>query len=210
MSQRAPSSVTTSYTTKELGPKTWPDFVKLFTQGNGWDFCACMHFHRSRTVPKSRHLSSRAERGVRNRRQKKSLVRIGRAHGILVYADGEPVGWCQYGPSDELPRIDKSRRYRKLAPKASQKLWRIPCFVVDKKFRRRGVAAAALQAALNSIKKQGGGLVEAYPITRWLSRAFGNESTGGTIAMFRKAGFRTMAPLGCTRFSSHALVRRTV
>jgi hypothetical protein len=52
--------------------------------------------------------------------------------------------------------------------------------------------------------------VEAYPITRWLPRAFGNESTHGTISMFKKAGFKTVTPFGSTRFSSHALVRRTL
>src|SRR4029077_1398925 len=86
-----------AYTTKELSKKTWPDFEKLFTQGNGWDFCWCMHFHRSRLSPGNDKLR-RAERSVRNRRDKKELVDAGRTHGILVYADGEPIGWCQYGP----------------------------------------------------------------------------------------------------------------
>jgi hypothetical protein len=67
-----------------------------------------------------------------------------------------------------------------------------------------------LQAALKSIKRQGGGLVEAYPVTRWLSRAFGNESTHGTKSMFVKAGFKPVAPFGSTRYSSHVLMRRRV
>jgi len=198
------------YTTKELSPKTWPDFVKLFSQGSGWDFCMCMHFQRPCALPKSEWLPTRAQRAVRNRRQKKSLVDKGCAHGILVYANSEPVGWCQYGPSEELPRIDNSRKYRGLAPKGPNRLWRITCFAVLKNYRRRGVATVALNAALQSIKKKGGGLVEAYPITRWLSRAFGNESTCGTASMFRKAGFKTVVPYGSTRFSSHALMRRLV
>ena len=199
------------YTTKELSQETWPDFVKLFSQGNGFDHCMCMHFHRPCTLPKSEWLSTRAERGARNRRQKTALVDKGCAHGILVYTNGEPVGWCQYGPSEELPRIDNSRKYRNLAPKrGTQNLWRITCFAVLKNYRKRGVASAALHAALESIRKQGGGLVEAFPINRWLSRAFGNESTHGTASMFKKAGFQVVAPYGSTRFSSHVLMRRTV
>lgn len=198
------------YTTKELSRKTWPDFVRLFSQGSGWDFCQCMHFHRPRSLPKEQWLRTRAERGLRNRRQKRELVKQGRAHGILVYAKGEPVGWCQYGRCEELPRIDNKRNYRGLAPQGKQKLWRITCFAVLKPHRRRGVAKAALRAALESIRRQGGGLVEAYPITRWLSRAFGNESTHGTASMFRKAGFKLVAPFGATRFSSHVLMRRRV
>src|SRR5215469_894674 len=42
-----------SYTTKELSKKTWPDFERLFSQKNGWDFCWCMHFHRPRGLPKN-------------------------------------------------------------------------------------------------------------------------------------------------------------
>jgi GNAT superfamily N-acetyltransferase len=139
------------------------------------------------------------------------LLACDRAHGILVYANEQPVGWCQFGPSDELPRIDNSRKYAKLAPaKTSRKLWRITCFVVMKDFRKKGVATVALQAALASIKTKGGGLVEAYPISRWLSRAFGNESTHGTASMFAKQGFKPVAPFGSTRFSSHVLMRRTI
>jgi GNAT superfamily N-acetyltransferase len=204
-----PSQVA-SYTTKELSTETWPDFVKLFSQGNGWDFCACMHFQRPRSLPKSEWLRTRAERGMRNRRQKRELLKQGCAHGILVYAEGEPVGWCQYGPQEELPRIDNYRKYQGLAPKGTRKLWRITCFAVLKSYRKRGVASAALQAALEAIKNRGGGLVEAYPIARWESRAFGNESTHGTASMFKKAGFKPVADFGSTRFSSHVLMRRTV
>lgn len=170
-----------------------------------------MHFQRPCSLPKSEWLSTRRDRGVRNRRQKKKLVEQGCAHGILVYADGEPVGWCQYGSREELPRIDNSRKYKELAPKAgAEKLWRITCFPVLKKHRKHGVASAALDAALESIKRKGGGLVEAYPITRWETRAFGNESTHGTCSMFKKVGFKVVAPFGSTRFSTHVVVRRTV
>ena len=204
-----PSQIPT-YTTKELSKKTWPDFVRLFSQKNGWDFCWCMHFHRPCGLPKNQWLRTRAERGVRNRREKKELVDRGLSHGILVYAQGEPVGWCQYGPREELPRIDNSRKYRGLAPKGSAKLWRITCFAVLKQHRTCGVASAALKAALEAIKKKGGGLVEAYPITRWESYAFGNESTHGTASMFKKQGFKIVAPIGSTRFSTHVLMRRAV
>lgn len=200
-----------SYTTKELSKKTWPDFVKLFSRGSGWDHCQCMHFHRPCALPESEWLHSRAKRAVRNRRQKKKLVESGRAHGILVYADGEPVGWCQYGPKEELPRVDNSRNYRGLALEATRKkLWRITCFVVDTKHRKRGVASAALRASLESIRKKGGGIVEAYPIARWETGAFGNESTHGTVSMFKKRKFKVVGALSIARFSTKVLMRRDV
>jgi GNAT superfamily N-acetyltransferase len=204
------ASLASTYRTEDLAMKTWYDFERLFSQGNGWDFCWCMHFQRPCCLPKTEWLATRRERGVRNRRQKKDPVYRGCARGILVYANGEPVGWCQYGRKEELPRIDNSRKYRKLAPQANvEKLWRIICFAALKKHRKHGVASAALRAALEAIKRKGGGLVEAYRIPRWETRAFGNESTHGTLSMFKKAGFKVVAPFGATRFSTHVLVRRT-
>lgn len=205
------ASEETAYTTKELSKKTWPDFVKLFSQGNGWDHCQCVHFHRPSALPKEKWLRTRAERAIRNRRENKQLVNSGRSHGILVYDNGEPVGWCQYGPKEELPRIDNGRNYRAHAPKAAaQKLWRITCFVVLKNHRKQGIATAALKAALLSIRKKGGGQVEAYPISTWQPRAFGNESTHGTASMFKKAGFHLVSPLTTSLPSSTVVMRRLI
>ena len=198
------------YRTKALSQKTWPDFERLFQKPGGWSHCWRVHFQRARGLPKSQHLRTRRERAVRNRRQKLELVEEGRAHGILVYANGEPVGWCQFGRREELPRIDNRRQYRGLAPDRDEKLWRITCFVVRTAYRRRGIASAALKAALEAIKSNGGGLVEAYPLKSWLARAFGNESTPGVLSMFEKEGFKVVAPFGTTRFSTRVLVRKRI
>jgi len=198
------------YATRELSTRTWPDFESLFSRGGGWDFCWCMHFHRTRMI-RNKRFRTRVQQGVRNRREKKELVASGRTHGILVYAKREPVGWCQYGPKEELPRIDGRRDYGGLAPKGGAKrLWRITCFVVDKRYRRLGVARIALKAALEAIRKKGGGVVEAYPLTHWSFGAFGNVSVHGAASMFEKEGFKTVAPFGRTRYSTNVLMRRTV
>ena len=199
-----------AYTTKELSKKTWTDFERLFTRGNGWDFCWCMHFHRSRLSPGCDKLR-RAQRSVRNRRDKIALVESGRTHGMLVYAEGEPIGWCQYGRCEEFPRIDESRHYRELAPEVcTRRLWRITCFVVDKRYRRRGVASLALKAALEAIRKKGGGIVEAYPIVQWRPGTFGNQSTNGTATMFKRVGFKTVAPFGRTIHRTSVMMRANV
>ena len=41
--------------------------------------------------------------------------------------------------------------------------FRLTCFFVDKKCRRKGLAAVALHGALDLIVQAGGGVVEAYP-----------------------------------------------
>ncbi|HXJ06311.1 MAG TPA: hypothetical protein VNH65_14495 [Candidatus Acidoferrum sp.] len=114
-------------------------------------------------------------------------------------------------PRQEPPRIDTSHNHRAHAPElGATKLWRITCFVVLKEYRKRGVASAAPKAALESIRRKGGGLVEAYPITRWKSRPFGNESIHGTVSMFNKQGFKLVAPFAASKFSSSGLIRRII
>ena len=194
-----------TYTTRELSKRTWPDFERLFEThpAPGAYPCWCMHYHRPNPLPERKQLHSSVQRAARNRRQKKELVAKGRSHGILVYAKGEPVGWCQYGLREELPRIENNPRYRKLASAGGiKRLWRITCFVVDKKHRRRGVASAALNAALVAIRNKGGGLVEAYPIVRWGAYM----DWRGTVSMFQKEGFKIVAPFG----ESNVVMRRTV
>ncbi len=167
-----------------------------------------MHHHvSSYSLPENREPRTRSERAVRNRRKKAELVEKGCAHGILVYAEGEPVGWCQYGPRKELPRTDNSQSYRRLGLEdGTGRMWRITCFVVDKQHRRRGVATVGLRAALEAIKKKGGGLVEAYPVSK--TDQGSNYLYCGTMNMFEKAGFKKVAPFGTGRTVT-VVMRRT-
>ena len=163
-----------------------------------------MIFHRPGPLAKREmEKLTREQRIARNRRDKKDLVEGGCSHGILVYSHGEPVGWCQYGPKEELLRIDAGRIYTKLSlDSGGKRLWRITCFWVDRRHRNRGVASAGLNAVLNSIRNKGGGMVEAYPATR---KGFPADWFG-TLSMFKKEGFEVVAPFG----KSNVLVRRTV
>jgi GNAT superfamily N-acetyltransferase len=151
------------YTTKELDPNTWADFETLFSRGNGWDFCWCMAFQRGGG---SHGKLPRAERSVLNRKEKAALVETGRAHGILVFEGDEPVGWCQFGPADELPLPEYRRRTAAPSASGNAKRWLITCFVTMKEHRSRGVTAIALRAALDAIRPRGGGLVQAFPVGR--------------------------------------------
>ena len=185
---------------RELGPDTWADFEKLAPkQGTCW----CMYYHRDK--PLSGKIP-REQRVALNRKEKERLVREDRSHAALVYDDETLAGWCRYGLKEELPRIDAGRNYKKIGPLADKKLWRITCFFVDRTYRGQGVAKAALDGALESIKKRGGGVVEAYPV---LSKKLITNPEWvwfGTPSMFQKRGFVTTAPLG-TRY---LMMRKTI
>ncbi len=133
--------------------------------------------------------------GPDNKRTKKALVKKRRTHGIIVYYGETPIGWVQYGPKPELPRIDASKTYQKLSlNEEGKRFWRITCFFVDRNNRRRGVAGFGLNAALASIKRKGGGTVEAYPSTKPTKGA--SLMWTGTVSMFADAGFDLASQLG--------------
>ena len=179
------------YTTRELSSRTLADFERLAEKQGG---CWCMYYQRARPV--TRGLSLAAAK-AKNRRDKRALLRAGKARAVLVYDGARPVGWCQYGLADELPRIDAGRGYRKVGrPEAEAPLWRITSFFVARERRGRGIATHALHAALDSIARQGGGIVEAYPVVSKRMAAVPEWRWFGTPPMFEKEGFRRVAPLG--------------
>lgn len=139
------------FSIKPLDPSTWPDFAALVERHNGvWGGCWCLEFH-----------AEGAERSDQRRFKKECRVREGSAHAALVFDGATCVGWCQFGSPDELPRIKRQRAYHDGLTQLPD--WRITCFFVDKGYRGRGVAAAALEGALQDIAKLGGGMVESYP-----------------------------------------------
>ena len=175
-----------AYSTRELTMETLSDFESFFTThpAPGAYSCWCTYHH---ALPK------RARSHSEIRGQKRSLVRDGRSHGIIVYSEGEPIGWCQFGLCEELPRVERNSAYRKVAAGGGEKArWRITCFTVGRRHRKGGVARVALKAALDAIRRKGGGLVEAYPVVR---RGAYREYLG-SVPMFKKEGFRVVAPFG--------------
>ncbi len=172
---------------RPLDASTWPDFARLVERHNGvWGGCWCMNFH-SEGVGRGRTAEG-------NRAAKKRRVESGEAHAALVYDGAACVGWCQFGPTAELPRIKHKRAYEH--DLAGLPEWRITCFFVDRDYRRRGVAATALEGALQAIRRLGGGTVESYPEDidgRAVSSSFLHN---GSVSMFERRGFKRTRRLG--------------
>jgi GNAT superfamily N-acetyltransferase len=188
------------YTIKALGPGTWDDFADLGDRHNGvWNGCWCTWFHTlSAEKDKARTPES-------NRALKERLVREGRAHAALVFDGDQAVAWCQYGPPGELPNIKHRKEYEAGLERLPD--YRLTCFFVDRRYRRRGVAALALAGALDLIARAGGGVVEAYPQDladgRQVSATFLYSCTR---SMFEEAGFRYDRPKG----KNHCVMSKTV
>jgi GNAT superfamily N-acetyltransferase len=176
-----------AFSVKPLNEHTWPDFAALVERHNGvWGGCWCMGFHEN-GLP---HGSTPAQ----HRAQKEARVRSGNAHAALVYDGDKAVGWCQFGPTAELPRIKHKREYQ--AGLTQLPDWRITCFFVDREYRGRGVAAVALEGALAEIARLGGGIVESYPEDVAGRSTSGSFLHNATLSIFERLGFQRIRPLG--------------
>lgn len=175
----------TTYTTRPLDASTWPAFAELVERNNGvFGGCWCVGFH-----PEGK------QRGPARRTIKEERVRTDRAHAALVLdPDGVAQGWCQYGSPAELPGIKHRREYDKDAPPLPD--WRITCFYVDTKHRRRGIARVALDGALGQIAHSGGGLVEAISEVATGRPAAGRFLFSATVELFEQFGFARVRQVG--------------
>jgi len=153
------------------------------------------------------HEEGFGDTAAENRAAKECRVREGRAHAALVFDGERCVGWCQFGPTDELPRIKHRKAY--LAGLEALPDWRITCFFVDREYRRRGVSSIALGGALEEIGRSGGGTVESYPEDTDGRRVSGSFLHNGTLTMFESHGFERTRSIGKHRWVVARVVRPT-
>lgn len=174
------------YTIRPLEPATWDAFARLAEKHNGCGFgCWCTWFHTREGRPEE----------LMGRPWKEQLVREGKAHAALVFDGDAAVGWCQYGSPEELPRIYHRREYEATRTDPPPD-YRITCFFVDRDYRRNGVAAVALQGALELIAKVGGGVVEGYPRDTQGEKVAAKFLYSATRSLFEQAGFSYDRPKG--------------
>jgi len=172
-----------SYRTRPLEASTWDAFAELVERNNGvYGGCWCIAFH------------SEYQRGVSDPRTlKEELVRAGRAHAALVFDGAEAVAWCEYGPPAELSNIYHRKEYEAGLDRLPD--YRLTCFFVDRRYRRKG-SPRPRSAALELIARAGGGVVEAYPRDTAGKKTSASFLYNGTRSMFEDAGFRYDRPKG--------------
>jgi GNAT superfamily N-acetyltransferase len=176
------------YRIEALGPQTWDAFADLAGRHNGvWGGCWCTWFHRGADD------SERTQIG--NRAFKQRLVEQGGAHAALVFDGDVAVAWCQFGTVEELPNIHHRKEWEQGLVRRPD--FRITCLFVDRRYRRKGVAATAVLGALELIGLAGGGLVEAYPHDlppgKKTSASF---LYNATRTMYEQLGFTYQRPKG--------------
>jgi hypothetical protein len=183
------------YTIRPLGPDTWDLFAALVEKHNGvWGGCWCTWFHRG--IGRDFGKDPKGVEG--NHSWKEELVRDGRAHAALVCDGDQAVAWCQYGAPEELPHIYHRKEYE--AGLTEPPTYRLTCMFVDRDYRRAGVAAVAVQGAVELIAAAGGGVVEAYPHDTQGAKTSASFLYNGTRSLFEGLGFefdRTVGKKNC-------------
>jgi GNAT superfamily N-acetyltransferase len=120
-----------------------------------------------------------------NKAEFQRIVAKGPPPGLIAF-DGElAVGWCQLTPREVLPWLDRSWVRIDVRP-----VWSISCFYVRIGYRRRGITAALLQAAVKVAEAGGAAALEAYPLDRSLSPS---STSTGFVSTFKRAGFKVVA-----------------
>jgi len=180
--------MTTELSFKPLKQNLWTDLEELFGPRGACAGCWCMYW-------KLRGTAYDEVRGYETRQMHKSIVDSGTVTGLLAYLHGEVVGWVAVEPRSSYPKLEYSRN---LKPVDEQHVWSVTCFFVAKAFRRSGITVELLRAAVEHVKRQGGTIVEGYPVDAKKDMPAPFVFTG-TASAFQQAGFQEVARRSPTR-----------
>ncbi len=176
----------------EIHPLTkdrWQDFEILFGKRGACGGCWCMFWRLSRP-------EFERGKGEGNRRAMKALLAQGEVTGLLAYEGDVPVGWCSIAPRGQFSGLQRSRI---LQPVDEQPVWSLTCFFVAKSHRHRGISVKLLRAACDYAKKNGGKIVEGYPIEPKKGSMADPFVWTGLASAFKQAGFEECARRSETR-----------
>jgi GNAT superfamily N-acetyltransferase len=156
------------------------DLAALFNEGGDPKWCWCTYFRfRGRDWSNSTAADNRAEL--------KALTKRALAPGLVAYRDERAVGWVSLAPREDYERLAASKV---LAPLDDVPVWSIVCFVVSRRSRGQGVAAALLDAAVEYARSHGATTLEAYPAEVPTGERIPSANAyRGTLTMFDRAGF---------------------
>ena len=166
-------------TIQPLTPDLWPSLEDLFNDGGPTSRCWCMYWrigsdYRKRPPEENKAVFC-------------ELVLNGPPPGLLAFDGNLAVGWCQLTPRSALPHLDRTWRLKRVD---DLPVWSLSCFYVRKGYRKRGVTAALIAAALDIARWAGAPALEAYPLDADLTPS---ASHTGFLSTFERAGFKIVA-----------------
>jgi GNAT superfamily N-acetyltransferase len=175
---------TTAITTVPATPERWADVEAMFAGMACW----CQYWRLSSSAYGRGSKNEPLESWIAERRAGlRSQLDNPTPPGILAYVDDQVVGWCGFGPRHEMVRLVRSRT---IPAVDDRPVWAIVCFLVRVGYRRRGVARALLQGAIECARQHCAPAIEAYPIDPGGKRISTAFAYVGTLPMFEAVGFQ--------------------
>lgn len=168
-------------TFEPLTTKNWGKFVQLFGERGACGNCWCMWPR----LKKQDFQDGKENDG--NKWSMKELVDSGKPTGILGFFEEIPIAWCAFAPREDFLKLEKSRVHKRID---DQPVWSIPCFFIDKKFRRQGVSVQLLKEILRYAKELGIKIIEAYPTIPTQEKLPDSFAWIGLHKSFERAGFK--------------------
>ncbi|HZL12211.1 MAG TPA: GNAT family N-acetyltransferase [Prolixibacteraceae bacterium] len=167
-------------TFEPLSPKNWGKFVQLFGERGACGSCWCMW-------PRLRKQDfQEGKKNDGNKSAMKELVWAGKATGILGFYEDLPIAWCAFAPREDFLKLEKSRVHKRIDDKA---VWSIPCFFIDKNFRRQGVSVELLMEVIRYTRTKEIKIIEAYPTIPTKENLPDSFAWIGLYKSFERAGF---------------------
>ena len=163
-----------------LSRNSWNKFVQLFGNKGACGNCWCMFFRLKKSD------FEEGKKGDVNKSGMKKLVWANKPTGLLGFYEGQAIAWCAFAPREDFFKLEKSRVHKRID---NNLVWSIPCFFIDKKFRRQGVSTEILKCVIKYAKTNGIHIIEAYPIILTRDKLPDAFAWVGLYKSFERAGF---------------------
>lgn len=151
--------------------------VDAFPDNPWWGACYCMFFPRGGKL----NQDWGEEPWQENRRDQLERIREKKTTGMLAYADGKLVGWCNATERAEFPSM---------ATGDDDGVASVVCFLVAAPYRGHGVATGLLDGVVTTFTDRGFHRLEGYPVN---AASDEKKAFHGTVDLFAKAGFEIVS-----------------
>ena len=162
---------------------TWKAFEDLFGENGACAGCWCMFWHLKRSDFDS-------QKGTNTRQMMADRVARGEIPGLLAFLGEQAIGWVAVEPRSAYLALERSRS---LAAVDDLPVWSIPCFFVDRKYRKQGLTTWLIGEAAKYAFEHGAPAVETYPVIYEGGKTSDTFYYTGKTTAFEKAGFTEVA-----------------
>src|SRR5258707_4560424 len=105
----------------------------------------------------------------------------------MAYINKEPSGGCPNAPPEHYVALERSLI---LKPIDDKPVWSVSCLFVKKLYRRKGISAQLLRAAVGFAASQGAVIVEGYPVEPTMEKMPDPFLWHGVHSAFQAAGIK--------------------